>query len=864
MSFGSPWALLLLLLPPLTAAMGYARLQRLPGRRPLIALALRMAVLSLLAVALAQPQWAVMEQRVSTVFLVDTSASVGQVGQHAALNWVGRAVDAQSPHDQAGLVLFGAAPRLAVPLAHYKTWPDPADQSGGATDIGAALRLGLSVLPPGESGRLVLLSDGQDTGDAGGSGVAGATALALARGVPIDTVPLAPLHLRDVAVRALSVPASVRQGDRAPLSITLYSGGAAHATLTLWIDGAPASQAIDLPAGTTILRTEEPLDTVGLHTFRVQLTMDGDAVPQNNTLDAATVVVPPGHVLFAVSDPTAATALAKALARAHLSVTPMLASDLPATTAGYRAYDGVVLDDVPATELSTAQQKALRDAVRADGLGLLAVGGSSSFGEGNYTHTPLEDALPVLSIASPRRVSAPLALMLVIDKSGSMSDLVAGVAKIDMVKVAAASALDRLAEGDAVGVLAFDDSNHWIVPFHTLQGAADKAHIRKQISQLTGDGDTYIYPALRAAESAVLSVPTIYRHVVLLTDGQGEDAPFDTLIKRMHREHITLSTIGVGQDVVQDELRHWAQLGGGLFHYVSDPHDIPRIIINETRYGISGTAQVKGKIHLGVGTASPLLRAVANQRLPDIGAYDSTMPKQTAQVAVQSASGDPILSSWQYGLGRVVAWTSDALAANTPGVWAAQWSPDRKPDFWADLVRWSLRGYDPGSRVPTLSAVNGQLHVSVALRTASGAFDDSAEPRARVVMPDGTVRVLPLDLSGPGLYAADLPLAGQGVYSASFVRNDRGTSSPADVAMLTVPYPPEYAGKGVDTAFLTHLAAATGGSVLTSPADAFSHAGIPATRTWLPLWPWLLGLILLLFTADVAVRLLVPPDTRYI
>ena len=398
------------------------------------------------------------------------------------------------------------------------------------------------MLPPGESGRLVLLSDGQDTGDAGGSGVAGATALALARGVPIDTVPLAPLHLRDVAVRALSVPASVRQGDRAPLSITLYSSGAAHATLTLWIDGAPASQAIDLPAGTTILRTEEPLDTVGLHTFRVQLTMDGDAVPQNNTLDAATVVVPPGHVLFAVSDPTAATALAKALARAHLSVTPMLASDLPATTAGYRAYDGVVLDDVPATELSTAQQKALRDAVRADGLGLLAVGGSSSFGEGNYTHTPLEDALPVLSIASPRRVSAPLALMLVIDKSGSMSDLVAGVAKIDMVKVAAASALDRLAEGDAVGVLAFDDSNHWIVPFHTLQGAADKAHIRKQISQLTGDGDTYIYPALRAAESAVLSVPTIYRHVVLLTDGQGEDAPFDTLIKRMHREHITLST----------------------------------------------------------------------------------------------------------------------------------------------------------------------------------------------------------------------------------------------------------------------------------------------------------------------------------
>jgi hypothetical protein len=192
-----------------------------------------------------------------------------------------------------------------------------------------------------------------------------------------------------------------------------------------------------------------------------------------------------------------------------------------------------------------------------------------------------------------------------------------------------------------------------------------------------------------------------------------------------------------------------------------------------------------------------------------------------------------------------------------------QWSPDRKPEFWADLVRWSLRGYDPGSRVPTLSVVGGQLHVAVALSTASGAFDDSAEPRARVVMPDGTVHVLSLDLTGPGLYSADLPLGGQGVYSASFVRNDQGTSSPADVEALTVPYAPEYAGKGVDTAMLSHLAAATGGSILAHPADAFSHTGISPTQTWLPLWPWLLGLLLLLFTADVAVRLLVPPDLRY-
>src|SRR5919201_496935 len=661
LNFMTPWALVLLLLLPATAALGYARLQRLPGRRGPIALAMRLAVVALLVGALAGPQWRLLERRVSVVFLVDASASVGAAGQRRGMEWAARAVPAAGPLDRAGLVLFGAAPRLAVPLAHYKTLPDPAGDPAGATNIGAALGLGLAMLPPGVAGRLVLLSDGQDTTN-DESGLTSAEALALARGVPIDVVPIAPPRLRDVAVRALDVPRTARIGDHVPVRITLHSTSATKAILTLWIDGQVAQQAIALPAGDTVLRTDQLFTAAGPHTFRVHVDAPGDAVTQNNALEGATVVAPPGRVLLAVSNPAAATTLATTLARAHLTVIPMLAASLPASTAAYRGYDDVVLDDVPATVLSRAQERALRDAVYNDGLGLVAVGGANSFGEGGYAHTPLEDALPVYSVSTPRRVTQPLALILVIDKSGSMADDVDGVAKINMVKVAASSALDKLADGDAVGVLAFDDTNHWTVPFHILQGAADKANIRRQISGLSADGDTYIYPALQAAERAVLTVPTIYRHIVLLTDGQGEDADFDRVIRRMRREHITLSTIGVGEDVVQDELRHWAKLGGGIFHYVSDPHDIPRIIVNEARYGTAGSSEVRGHIKLGVGAASPLLSALAGDDLShlSIDAYSSTLPKATAQVAMQSGSGDPILSSWQYGLGRAVAWASDA------------------------------------------------------------------------------------------------------------------------------------------------------------------------------------------------------------
>jgi len=853
--FATPWALLLLALLPLTAALGRTRLRRLPGRRGVVALAARLLLLGLLVAALCGPEWRAEVGQVSTVFLVDASASVGADGQRTGMTWAMQANKAAGARDQAAVALFGAAPRLAVPLAHYADLRDPATTADGATDIGAALRMGLALLPPETTGRVVLLSDGQaTTGDTNG-----AIAEAVARGVTVDTVAVPPAHRRDALVSRLDVPATTRVGEQVPIHITLRSTYATTATLSVWIDGREAQQTVQLPVGDTVLRTEQRLDTAGLHTFRVRVDAPGDTTPQNNALDAATVAEPPGRVLLVVGDPAAATGLGRALARARLDIRASLPSGLPATVAGYHGYDTVVLDDVPATAIGRAAQRALRDAVHDDGLGLVTIGGPSAFGDGGYPHTALEDALPVLSVSTPRRVGAPLSLMLVIDKSGSMADDVAGVAKVDMVKVAAASALDRLSDGDAVGVLTFDDTNHWLVPFHTLQGAADKARIRHQIASLDAGGDTYIYPALQAARSAVVSVNTPYRHIVLLTDGQGEDAPFDALIRRMQREHITLSTIGVGQDVVQDELRHWAKLGGGVFHYVSDPHQIPRIILNETHYGTTGSTEVRGNhIRLGVGSASTLLRALSGRTLPTVRAYDSAAPRATAQVAVQDGSGDPLLSSWQYGLGRAVAWTSD-----TGTEWAPAWSPTRLPRFWVDLVQWAMRAYSPSSALPQLTMQGDRLLVARSLRTADGGFDDTATPRVRVAGPDGTAQVLSLSLRGPGYYAASVATQGPGVYVAAPVRNDRGLARATDVTALAVPYGAEYGEAGADTAFLTHLAEATGGRALTTPADAFAHDGLPPAVEWTPLWPLLLLLALLLFPLDIALRLLVPPAPRY-
>jgi secreted protein with Ig-like and vWFA domain len=843
-TFAFPRALLLLLLLPVVVALGLRRVRRLPGWRGPAVLFLRLLVLGLLVAAVADPAWRVgtRRQALSVVFLVDASDSVGASGRQAGMTWAERASAAAGPQDMAGMVLFGAAPQLAVPLAHYRTLPDPATGAAGATDIGAAIRLGTALLAPDTPGRLVLLSDGRDTTSA----LSDAVALAMNRHIPVDTVAIVPPARRDVAVSALDAPTNARVGDQVPVRITLASSVATNATLTITIDGQQVQQPVRLPAGETVLTTRERLTTQGLHAVSVRINAPGDIVPQNNSRDAVTVAGPPGRVLL-VGTGRGPAVLSKALAQDRLDVRTISPSALPTDAAKYAGDDAVVLDNVPATSLSDAQQHALGDAVSAGGLGLLVVGGATAYGAGGYVRTPLEQALPVRSKSTLRPVRAPVSLMLVIDESGSMDEDVNGVAKLDMVKVAAASAVDQLQDGDAVGVLAFSDTNQVIVPFHVVHGSADKARMRREIAGIASQGGTTIYPALQEATRDVVRVPTPNRHIVLLTDGQGEEAPFDTLIRQMRRNHITLSTIGVGQDVQRDELHHWATLGGGLFHYVADPHAIPRIVVSETHYRALGQA-VEGTIHLGAATPSPLLRGLAGHSLPSIDGYALTQAKSTAQVAVRTPRGDPVLASWQNGLGRVAAWTSD----DGTGGWAPGWSTTRLPAFWTDTVRWVLRGYMPPPGTPVLTTHDGALQVSVALQTADGHFDDAASPVVRLIGPDGAAQPIALALVAPGTYQAERPLGGPGIYSAT--AGDTG-SDPSAIGALAVPYSTEYAAGGADTTALLQIATATGGRTLSRPADAFAHGRLPLIPVWRPLWSILLLIALLLFPLDVVLRL---------
>src|SRR5207237_139446 len=84
----------------------------------------------------------------------------------------------------------------------------------------------------------------------------------------------------------------------------------------------------------------------------------------------------------------------------------------------------------------------------------------------------------------------------------------------------------------------------------------------------------------------------------------------------MRQNNITLSTIAIGSDAEVDELRSFANAGGGRFYLAADPHDIPRLVVLETRIS-SGPTRVQGTIGVRQAANSPALRSLVGKHRPN-------------------------------------------------------------------------------------------------------------------------------------------------------------------------------------------------------------------------------------------------------
>jgi len=551
-------------------------------------------------------------------------------------------------------------------------------------------------------------------------------------------------------------------------------------------------------------------------------------------------------VLIVEQRPGEGATIATALSSTGMRLETRAVADLPDQIDVLGGYAAVVLADVSAQSLTDAQQTTLRAYVRDLGRGLLAIGGDTSFGQGDYIGTPLDDALPVRSSVRSHRDQGRVALLLVIDTSGSMADDVykEGTTKIEMAKQAALLSAQQLAPRDQVGILTFDSFRHWVLPLTGVLGLGPTA-IEDRLAPLQADGGTDIFPALSMAFDAVRQADARYKHVILMTDGMsccGGD--YAGILDRMRAANVTLSTIAVGGDADQQLLTQLAKQGDGRYYFAEHARDIPRLMTRETDLATRGPV-VEGAVTPRQVGADAVLSTLAAGGLPQLGGYLVTTPKDLADVLLVSDAADPLLARWQYGLGRAVAWTSD-LRGRWSDAWI-QWPGTAQ--LFSELVGW------------TIAPAQGPVRLSVRADAEAGhiTVDEttpgrtSGQVHAHVAQAGGQPLELDLSPTGPGRYSGTFPLNGPGTYIVRVDEQRDGVAVGTAEAGLPVSYAAEFRQVTADTRRMEQIARAGGGHVLPEPASAFADDLAPISVP-LPLQPILLAIAAILLPLEIAIR----------
>lgn len=839
----APWWLLAMI-PAIALVVVVARGGRMtvPPRQHRLAVIVRSIGIGLLVLALAQPLLVRTSRARSVVFLLDRSASITDEARVVQESYVREAAGAAGPTDRTAVAVFGRDVRLDEALSSvtdFVTVRTVVDQS--ATDLASALRASAAVMPTEGSRRIVVLTDAVETiGDAR----AAARELAEA-GIAIDVVSIATGWSSDALIDRIDVPPIAREGEAIPVEVAIQATVAGSATVTVTAGDTIVELPVELVVGMNRVAAEVPASSPGV--LRVAATVEAafDRVPENNSGEALVNVLGPAQIAVVEGKIGEGSDLGRALEAAGMDVDVLVA--VP-DAADLLSYDGVVLVNVPNPgEQSAADLAAF---VEDLGRGLVVVGGDQAYGLGGYEDSALEEILPVASDPDDLVRRQPVAEVLVIDTSGSMAachcesmerhneTIEEGVNKTDISRAGAGLAISSLQDTDRVGVLAFTSGTRWALP---LDIKASDAAVAEALNSLVPQGDTEISPALREALEALREAPEDIRHIVLFTDGWGDDPDLLNVAQEIADEGVTLSVLGTGEGT-GEMLRRMAALGGGQFYPGRDLEAVPEIFVEET-LRVARPLVAEGSFLPALGAASQVTSGLTAS--PPLYGYVLARPKDTAQVPLEVGPGDPLLATWQRGLGRATAWTSDATAR-----WSVEWIAwDGFVDFWGRVVSDVL----PAGREtpPEVRFDGGTLAIGF---DAAASLDAIAIAQVRSA--DGEVTSIPMQRTGELHFEAQVPVEEAGAYWVAVRVEDAGGLVASGSSGVVAGYSDEFAFREPDPLLAADLAEATGGRV--DPAANSTYETAPrrgAAET--DLWPWLAGLALALFLVDVALRRLV-------
>lgn len=805
------WAFLLLLFLPLVHYISKRSLAGLSKFRRRVSVFLRYVLLLLLIFALANVHISIASNRLSVLFVLDLSKSIPEESEKKARHFIENSIANMSvTNNEYGLLVFGKDASFEY-LNEKKKRKLTSIQSQilkDQTDIAGAIRLAIAALPNIGQRRIVLISDGNETiGD-----VMQEIEQAISDEITIDVVPLTFKNDKEVLIEKMLVPSHVNEGQSYEVTVVTSSRTATTGSLRLFLNGELIRDLeVDIQKGKGSFDLLIPGEWVkfGFHKLKAIINSKDDSIIANNIVEEFTYVRGIPKVLYVEGDNDNNDYLYNAISKEVnekelMRIDRISPEQVPSDILTLNTYDSIILSNVAAYELSIEQMQLIESAVHEAGVGLIMIGGEKSFGAGGYKNTPIERALPVDMDIRNRRIIPNGALAVVLHTC----EFPQGNAKgREICKMA----IKKLSPQDYAGVIIYDFNKGagWLIPPTRV---VNKNRIMTAIDNSNAGDMPNFDPALQAAYQGLVNVPAIKKHIIIITDGDPS-APNKTLMNNVAKSKISITTIVINPHSPGDGkfMQQIAQYTGGNFYDVTNVAQLPNIFIKESMV-VRSTLIYEEKREPKMNESTSLVRGISPGEIPPIHGCILTIPKKRLvhmPLYIKGPQGDnePLLVHGQYGLGRSVAFTSDAKNR-----WAKEWLHWPKYDkFWRQVVRWSSRQVNKNNFKIFTQVKKGKGQIAIDAIDSKGEYMPYLRMQGTLIKPDGHTQVIEFKKTGVGRYQGDFEVDGVGTYLASIVYQDKDGNSKYLTTGLSVSFSSEYLFSKSNTQLLGQVASATGG-----------------------------------------------------
>ena len=807
MTFGSPQFFFLI---PLFLLAGWL-FRRLELWRPL-----RVLLLLLITIILCDPMIVLKTGGIDLWVLLDRSRSAQELVDSGEQEWR-TLLERSRPGDNHHLRLLDYAGEV-IPLGNGETAVYPGNRD--MTRTGLALHEALSRMDARRHNRILLFTDGFSTEPL--TGVAGKL---IAQGVPLDYRLVRAPDVTDFRIGDFEMPERSQPGEPFVIDLTVIGSTDGPVPVDVFRGKSRLfTKEITIKGGIGRLRFSDRITEPGAHRYEAVINPPADAHPGNNRHERWVEITAGPRVLLVTkyqNDPLTAILKAQGF---DVTVADKPLELTPGALTGAKA---IILNNVPAYELSGDFLNALPFFVNEQGGGLLMAGGHQSFGSGGYHESSIDPLLPLSMELKSEHRKLGVAMAIVMDRSGSMAMTTSsGNTKMQLANEGAARAVELLGSMDAVTVFAVDSQAHEVAPLLNVGESSGELNTRIRKVESMGGG-IFVYTGMKAAWDELKKAPLGQRHMILFTDAADSEEPgeYRALIEEMKAGGATISVIGLGTRSDSDAafLEDIAKRGGGRIFFTEIPGEIPNIFAQETVTVARSSFVEDPPGTQATGRWYELARRDVAW-LPQVDGYNLSYLRDGDEVALVSTDSyaAPLVAFGRRGIGRTAAVTFPIGGEFSE--LTRNW--DKFGDFVQTLTRW-LKGDELPPGIGIRHDLTGsELSIDLLYDTKQWEGKLASAP-PKVVVEKGFREARSEELIWERL--------SPGHYHVSTELNEgRPARGAVQIAGLAIPFGPITVGSGSEWKFdqdrvteLRETARASGGSELLDLSKAWRKPPAP-------------------------------------